>query len=47
MGACHPMATLKYTDSVTSFPVNIISALGVKIHREFIFLFQIYLAIFY
>ena len=20
MGACHPMATLKYTDSVTSFP---------------------------
>ena len=23
MGACHPMATLKYIDSVTSFPVNI------------------------
>ena len=23
MGTCHPMATLKYIDSVTSLPVNI------------------------
>ena len=33
MGACHPMATLKYTDSVTSFPQIICYIVVLKVYK--------------
>ena len=42
MGTCHPMATLKYIDSVTSFPVSIyiyiIMLLSLHAKRPYIFI---------
>ena len=41
MGACHPMATLKYTDSVTSFPQIICYIVVLKVLKyEFFTIFE-------